>query len=53
MSISDHLKNNWVEYLLLAVLIFFLGRNKKVKGFVKKIVDKAKKGFNDFLDDKE
>lgn len=51
MSIGDHLRENWVEYLLLAVLVFVLAKNKKAQKFVKNIIKKTKKSFTDFMDE--
>ncbi len=50
MSLGEHVRKNWVEYLLLGLGTYFLSRNKKAKKLIGVVVKKARNNVKKLLD---
>ena len=51
MSLGDHIRRNWVEYLLLGIGVFFLSKNKKTRKLFGLVLKKAKNQVKALLDE--
>ena len=48
-NMGEHLRRNWVEYLVLSGLAYFFLKNKKGKKIAEKILGKAKVWYKNNL----